>query len=121
MKGSAVRIRASALRRGLLVARRGISLLPSDWACEKGGTGSGPRYAGDAPGQTAHLDAYAAKTGSNAPLSAYAPQLLASMRQHHAHAGTGLTVRSSTTKVGNAVPALRLSAGYHGVWLQGAG
>src|SRR5258708_15841823 len=95
--------------------------LPSDWVCEGGGPAPAPRYTGVAPGQTAQLEVSTAKTTSSAPLSAYANKLVEAVRRQYAHAGTGLAVTSTNTKVGSTVPALRVSASYQGVWLQGAG
>jgi hypothetical protein len=95
--------------------------LPSDWACENGGAPPAPRYAGVAPGRTAQLEVSTAQTTSSAPLSVYANKLVEAVRRQYAHAGTGLAITSTNTKVDSTVPALRVSASYQGVWLQGAG
>jgi len=89
--------------------------LPSDWLCAEGAPGSSIRYAGIAPAKTAQLTIFAEKE-PGVTLTAYARYILATIKQDYTRRQLKATVTATRTKVGNAAPAFRITATYHGVW-----
>ena len=116
---------ADAASRGTQTCRaKALALtftLPSDWLCQIGGAPPKPRYGGVAPGGPVLLYVYTDNAAPNKPISWYAPRLIALVKQGYAHSGTNLAVTSTSTNVGNALPAVRVTASYDGIWLEGAG
>jgi hypothetical protein len=95
----------------------GLSItLPSDWACVNGGsTSSAPRLSVDAPGRVSHLDIFATNTTSS--LSTLTPRIETITRQQFSHTGSHVSFTTTSSTVGTAIPALRMTARYRGPWV----
>jgi hypothetical protein len=85
-------------------------ILPADWACQGpppyGKVTADARAGGVAPGYVVQLNIYTARVQATRPVSDYAENLAATIRQRLAAFGPAVRVTHATTTVGASIPAV---------------
>jgi hypothetical protein len=100
----------------------GLSLaLPSDWGAGATGvtSGAGPRFEGVGPASTGTLIVYTMRGA--APLSSVASAAEATIRLRYTAADPHASITTERTTIGSSLPAVKITASYHGLWADGVG